>query len=361
MIAQSETEISEVRAGIEKRLEALEADGFEMEMPKPESRFTNFLLAYHDLNDRSLQERIARFYRHVCPALTWTAPHCSSEKNKKGGKKLKIGIASAFLHNHTIGKLYGPLIEDLPRKDFEIILIRAGGPDDGMSRKLEDAADRVVRLSDSLSFARKAVADLELDVLFYPDIGMDALTYFLAFARLAPVQLTSLGHPMTTGLATMDFFLTAKTNEGDGFEAHYTEKPLVLSRGPVFMRRPEVPHEPLARDVLNLPKDWNATSLSKELDRKISRAELIQRILQEIEATYSKMGSDEVFQEWCSASATIGKPVRITSPSGDREGVALALSKDGALCLKTEDGTLRILAGDCIHLRALGAQSGEGV
>lgn len=113
-------------------------------------------------------------------------------------------------------------------------------------------------------------------------------------------------------------------------------------------------------DVLNLPKDWNATSLSKELDRKISRAELIQRILQEIEATYSKMGSDEVFQEWCSASATIGKPVRITSPSGDRDGLALALSKDGALCLKTEDGTLRILAGDCIHLRALGAQSGGG-
>jgi BirA family transcriptional regulator, biotin operon repressor / biotin---[acetyl-CoA-carboxylase] ligase len=114
-------------------------------------------------------------------------------------------------------------------------------------------------------------------------------------------------------------------------------------------------------DVSCFPLDWNATSLLKELGQNISRVELIQRILLEIEATYSKMNSDEVFQEWCGASATIGKLVRIASPSGDREGTALALSEDGALCLKTENGTLRILAGDCIHLRALEPNTAEGV
>lgn len=113
-------------------------------------------------------------------------------------------------------------------------------------------------------------------------------------------------------------------------------------------------------DVSCFPEEWGATSLSKELGRKVSRMELIQRILQEIEETYGKMGSDEIFQEWCNASATIGRQVRIISPSGDREGTAVALSKDGALCLKTEKGIERILAGDCIHLRALRALSSGG-
>lgn len=44
----------------------------------------------------------------------------------------------------------------------------------------------------SLDEARRVVAKEELDVLVYPDIGMEALTYFMAFARLAPVQVLYL-------------------------------------------------------------------------------------------------------------------------------------------------------------------------
>jgi BirA family biotin operon repressor/biotin-[acetyl-CoA-carboxylase] ligase len=106
-------------------------------------------------------------------------------------------------------------------------------------------------------------------------------------------------------------------------------------------------------DVSSFPEEWRVTSLSKELGRSISRTELVQRILQEIEETYNKMGSEEIYEEWRDRSATLGRYVRITSASGDLEGEAVALSKDGALYLETDKGTKRILAGDCIHLRAL--------
>ena len=43
-----------------------------------------------------------------------------------------------------------------------------------------------------LDTARKAVARQELDVLVYPDIGMEPFTYLMAFARLAPVQVRCL-------------------------------------------------------------------------------------------------------------------------------------------------------------------------
>ncbi len=47
--------------------------------------------------------------------------------------------------------------------------------------------------------------------------------------------------------------------------------------------------------------------------------------------------------------------VRINSNSGDLVGVVEDLAEDGALLLKTENGCQRVLAGDCIHLRALEA------
>lgn len=48
--------------------------------------------------------------------------------------------------------------------------------------------------------ARRAVAQEELDVLVYPDLGMEPLTYFMAFARLAPVQVRANTRRLGLGL-----------------------------------------------------------------------------------------------------------------------------------------------------------------
>jgi BirA family biotin operon repressor/biotin-[acetyl-CoA-carboxylase] ligase len=83
---------------------------------------------------------------------------------------------------------------------------------------------------------------------------------------------------------------------------------------------------------------------------------LIQRILLEIEEAYEKMGSREIYDDWRRRSVTLGRAVRITSSSGDLIGVVEDLDEDGALLLMTEGGRQRVLAGDCIHLRALEAK-----
>jgi predicted O-linked N-acetylglucosamine transferase (SPINDLY family) len=86
-----------------------------------------------------------------------------------------------------------------------------------------------------------------LDILFYPDIGMDPFTYFLAYARVAPTQITTWGHPVTTGLPNMDWFVSADGLEPDGAEAHYTERLARLSRLPTSYRAPDtssVPADP---------------------------------------------------------------------------------------------------------------------
>jgi BirA family biotin operon repressor/biotin-[acetyl-CoA-carboxylase] ligase len=110
-------------------------------------------------------------------------------------------------------------------------------------------------------------------------------------------------------------------------------------------------------DIKAFPDEWSATSLREELGRDVSRVELIRRALQEIECAYLKMGSNEIYSQWCALSATIGKNVRISSVAGDFEGKACSLSEDGSLMVMVRapgsEGMKRVIAGDCIHIRTL--------
>jgi len=110
-------------------------------------------------------------------------------------------------------------------------------------------------------------------------------------------------------------------------------------------------------DPSGFPTSWRSTSLAAELCHDVDRCILICRLLEEIEVAYENMGSKEIYEEWRSRSLTLGRQVRITSAAGDKVGLAADLAEDGALLLRTGDELKRILAGDCIHLRAIEARA----
>jgi predicted O-linked N-acetylglucosamine transferase (SPINDLY family) len=95
---------------------------------------------------------------------------------------------------------------------------------------------------------------LGLDILFYQDIGMEPLSYFLAFARLAPVQLTSFGHPDTTGIPNLDFFLSAENYELPGAERDYSEHLIQIPDvGTLaYYHRPKAPSAKASREDFGL-------------------------------------------------------------------------------------------------------------
>ena len=112
-----------------------------------------------------------------------------------------------------------------------------------VSRQIEEAADDAVLLSPRLAEAREQIAARELDVLFYTDIGMDPWAYFLAFA-LAAVQCVALGHPVTTGIPTIDYFLWCDRLEPAGAEGHYSERLVRFANMPHHFSKPrELGHE----------------------------------------------------------------------------------------------------------------------
>ena len=109
-------------------------------------------------------------------------------------------------------------------------------------------------LPTALAAQQKKVAELELDVLFYPDIGMSTATYFLAYARLAPVQAVSWGHPDTTGLDTLDYFVSADSIEPEDAQAHYSERLIRMNRLPCFYQPLLAPTQIPSRAGLGLPE-----------------------------------------------------------------------------------------------------------
>jgi len=225
VIYDSEEQVCRARARVEDKLRALEADSWTLIDPASEVGLTNFYLPYQGRDDRDLQERLAQAYIRACPALTFTSPHCQFQHKRRKGR-IRIGFVSAHLGSHTIGKLFQGLIDGLDRTAFEVISFSLS-PDSAVSpagRGTADKEDHVVPIPSVLKQAQELIAAYEPDILYYPDIGMEPVSYFLAFARLAPVQCACWGHPVTSGIPNIDYFLSWSIHEPAGSAAHYSEQ-----------------------------------------------------------------------------------------------------------------------------------------
>lgn len=220
---------------------------------------TPFYLAYHAADDRPLQEAMAAAYAAMCPSLRFTAPHCRPDAPppaEPADGRVRLGIVSEHLYGHTIGQLNLGLVERLSRARFHVTLLLTPRPPDLFRDRLLAAADRVVELpADDLAEARRRIAEERLDVLHYTDVGMAPLTYFLAFARLAPVQTLSWGHPDTTGVPALDRFLSCAAMEPEGAQAHYSETLDALPGTTLFYRRPCFDVPPRSRRDFGLPEE----------------------------------------------------------------------------------------------------------
>lgn len=244
VIPQSAADIRFWRERLERELDALADEGLTLDDPLEQVGMTAFHLAYHGVSDRRLQEKIARLYLDSCPGLAWTAPHCRLRTPRPSSDgRYRIGIVTAYLRYHTIAKVNRGLIRFLDRERFEVTVFHLG-PEDAWTAEIAAGADRAIRLPRSLAGMREAIAAEELDLLFNIDAGMHAATTFLAYARLAPVQCVSWGHPVTTGIPAQDWYISAADLEPDGSEAEYTERLVRFDRLPTCYLRPEAPSNP---------------------------------------------------------------------------------------------------------------------
>jgi protein O-GlcNAc transferase len=225
-IMESRERIAERFEETNRLLDRLVASPAPIGDPLSDVSMTGFYIAYQGFDDTRIQGQAAKALALACPSLTWTAAHVG--RPRPPGRRIRIGILSYYLRNHTIGKLNIGIARKLDRKRFELVVLRPGTPPDALARAYDETADAVVTLPRDLQAAREKAAEAQLDALFFPDIGMDAFTYYLAFARLAKVQFTTWGHPVTPGIANIDYFLSTPHAEPQDAQRFYHEELVMI-------------------------------------------------------------------------------------------------------------------------------------
>ena len=216
-------QIAPVRAQLGADLDELQRRPLVIRDPVREIGMTSFNLAYQGQDDRTMHERIARLHLHACPSLAYVAPHCADSR-RRSQAPLRVGIVSSYLYDHSIGRVVRGLFATLDRRRVSVHGFVFETADDPVYLRMQRDADSWTILPRDLAGARASLAGARLDVLLYPDIGMDPFTYFLAFSRLAPVQCTTWGHPVTSGIPALDYFISTGYFEPAAGARHYSER-----------------------------------------------------------------------------------------------------------------------------------------
>jgi len=223
-------------ATLEAALPALVAQGCDAR----DLDWTNFYLAYQGENDLALQRRYAAFVSELAAAAGALPPPRASSSRIVGRSRPRVGFASSFFHACTVGAYFGAWPQALDRARFEIFIFHYGPALDATTDAIRSKVEHFIRAPSRVRAIAGAIRAADLDVLVYPQLGMDGSDVTLATLRLSPLQCVAWGHPETTGSAAIDAFISVDGMEPGDAAAHYSERLLRLPGIGTCYARPAV-------------------------------------------------------------------------------------------------------------------------
>jgi predicted O-linked N-acetylglucosamine transferase (SPINDLY family) len=184
-----------------------------------------FYVVYQGLNDRDLVRGIQSAYERQFPVLCEVADHLqlpppppmATPALATGGSrpKVRVGFVSPYWRSHSVCKLFCGIAHNLDRSKFEVVVFHGGSALEEDDMTTYGAANaKLVRVNKGFDLNnRHLLADQKLDVIVYSGLGMDTGEAKWAFGRMAPVQVYVWGHPHTSGMSHMDYFITSELFE----------------------------------------------------------------------------------------------------------------------------------------------------
>jgi len=183
-----------------------------------------FYLAYHEKSNRDI---LAPFGQ-ICTRLMaqWQDMHgiTVAPARQIGAAKIRIGIVSAHVFDHPVwNAIVRGWVQELDADRFELHIFYLDTQEDANTAMARTRATVFQSGNKPVLEWAKLIVASNVDVLIYPELGMDTLTPKLAAMRLARHQMVTWGHPETTGLPTIDTYLSADYFENETSQEHYSE------------------------------------------------------------------------------------------------------------------------------------------
>ncbi|MCF2972748.1 tetratricopeptide repeat protein [Synechococcus sp. Nb3U1] len=184
-----------------------------------------FFLPYQGQNDRELQQIYGSLIHTVMAARY---PHPPTPQTQRQGQ-LRVGIVSGLFRDHSVWKIITRgWVEALDRNQFALYGFHTSDIQDEITQSLPQRFEQFLAGSRSFEDWQTQIRSAQLDVLLYPEVGIDPMCARLATLPLAPVQAMAWGHPETSGLPTMDVFLSSQLMEPEDGATHYCEQRIPL-------------------------------------------------------------------------------------------------------------------------------------
>jgi predicted O-linked N-acetylglucosamine transferase (SPINDLY family) len=188
-----------------------------------------FHLAYQERNNRELLARWGSMVTGLMERWAQRMPVQPVQPKIASDSRVRLGIVTSHACQHSVFRaLLQGWLEHLDRDRIRVTVFSLGASQDAATDLARTRAEWVNCSECSLAERVQEIRSRDTEVLIYPEVGMDGGTFQLASLRIARHQIAAWGHPETTGLPTIDYFLSAAAFEPSDSEQHYSEKLLAL-------------------------------------------------------------------------------------------------------------------------------------
>jgi predicted O-linked N-acetylglucosamine transferase (SPINDLY family) len=199
-----------------------------------ECMVNNFYLSYQGLNS-------VKIFKEKCLLNRYLSPELNFKINKvHKNNKIKILFHSSQLNrNHSVYKDRHNIIKFLANK-FEFDVYFSTFDDLMYDVKFTFGKAKHILLDRNLNNIKQILINYNFDIIIYCEIGMDPTSYYMAHLKLAPIQCNTWGHSDTSGIDTIDYFISSKLYELplEESQKNYSEKLILLNSLCSFYENP---------------------------------------------------------------------------------------------------------------------------
>lgn len=205
------------------------------------NRFVNFQLGYQGRDDLEIQRQYGGLVQRIMAANypQWTVARRMPPL--RTGGKVRIGYVSGHFRNNVVSKVFMQWLCRYDREKFEVYAYSVGKRSDSVTEEIRRSVTSFRYYPDDLEGVCQAILADDLHVLVFLSIGTKPLMTQLAALRLVPLQCMTWGHPITSGMDTVEYFLSNELMEPECAAEHYSEALVRLPGIGCCYQKPVIP------------------------------------------------------------------------------------------------------------------------
>jgi predicted O-linked N-acetylglucosamine transferase (SPINDLY family) len=210
-------------------------------------------LHHQGYDDRALYEIYGEIVHRLMVARYPLGANAPLMARPTSDEPLRIGIVSGNFHRCSSWfALIKGWFTCLNPQRFHLYAYALGKRADEETDYARERATKFVTGLQTLEEWADAIRQDQPHVLIYPELGTRAVISQLVALRLAPVQCAAPGTMVTSGLPTMDYFLSGELFESPEADTHYSEKLVRLPNLSYYYAPQEIAIAPVTRQEIGL-------------------------------------------------------------------------------------------------------------